>query len=411
MTSATVSDPRREHSLAVLSRFGELLSGGAEPGVIFRELTRAAVEHLGARAAVAVGIGEDGSARIVASENVPEEIPGFPGEDTDAIGPELGDELLRACIADRPDSPCRDAFPVVVPLTSGGGLFGSVIYVFPKDKVLDDFELAFAHALAGLTASGLNTAARYTELAKGYAELRASREVLERSQKLRALGEMAAGVSHDLKNILNPLALHLQFLQRAIPKDNIDALDSVLEMRRVLQRGLETIERLRDFSRQAPAGRVETTDLNRICHEALEICRPRTRSKHDLHYTLVERFGTPPTVTLQASEAVAAVVNLIVNAIDAMATGGTVTVSTGTTEEGNAFLTVADNGPGMSPEIEHRVFEPFFTTKGQEGTGLGLAMVYAFVQRHRGRIALKTAPGEGAAFTLTFPAEGRPSLF
>jgi signal transduction histidine kinase len=86
--------------------------------------------------------------------------------------------------------------------------------------------------------------------------------------------------------------------------------------------------------------------------------------------------------------------------------GGTITVQSGT-EDGMSFVSIADNGPGMPPEVEQRAFEPFFTTKGQEGTGLGLAMVYAFVQRHRGRITLKTAPGEGAAFTLSFPIAGR----
>jgi signal transduction histidine kinase len=103
------------------------------------------------------------------------------------------------------------------------------------------------------------------------------------------------------------------------------------------------------------------------------------------------------------AEAIAALVNLLVNAADAMKTGGTITLSTGA-RDGGSWIRVADDGPGMPPDIEQRVFEPFFTTKGDEGTGLGLAMLYAFVQRHGGKVDLETALGKGAAFTLWFPA-------
>ncbi len=394
-----MSHTNLESTMNVLVQFGDLLSGVAEPASVHQALVRTAVAHVGATAALVVQIGPDGTSTVGASFNLPAEIPGFPG-DLDAFGPELGDELLTRC-HDHPS--CRDAHTLVIPLASGGGMFGSIVYVFPRSTMLGPGDLAFAQAIAGLAASGLSNAARYAELSANYAELRAAREVMERTQKLRALGEMAAGVSHDLKNIINPLSLHLQFLRRSVPKDNTDAQESIVEMQGVLKRGLETIERLRDFSRQAPSGPAETVDLNLLAKEAIEICHPRTRTKHDVHYKLVERFASPPAVKLQSAEGVAAIVNLVVNAIDAMPTGGTITVSTGRTEDGHGFVCVGDDGPGMTLEIEHRVFEPFFTTKGQEGTGLGLANVYAFVQRSRGKIGLETAPGNGAKFTMCFP--------
>jgi len=102
------------------------------------------------------------------------------------------------------------------------------------------------------------------------------------------------------------------------------------------------------------------------------------------------------------NEVVGALVNLIVNAADACGERGTVTVRTGR-DDGAAWIEVADDGPGMSPEVEARVFEPFFSTKGEQGTGLGLANVFATVQRHGGDVTLVTAPGRGAAFTLSFP--------
>jgi signal transduction histidine kinase len=85
--------------------------------------------------------------------------------------------------------------------------------------------------------------------------------------------------------------------------------------------------------------------------------------------------------------------------------GGTITVRTGG-DHAASWIEVADDGPGMTPEIEHHVFDPFFTTKGDEGTGLGLAMVFACMQRHGGTVELVTAKGEGARFRLRFPPPG-----
>ena len=290
-----------------------------------------------------------------------------------------------------------------LPLVSGGDLFGSLVLLFARDEELAPSRVALAEGLVDLAATGLSRAAQYAELSRSYAELRASRAVLSRSHKLRALGQMAAGVSHDLKNILNPLALHLQFLKRSLPRDATDAQESVAEMQQVLKRGIETVERLRDFSRQSPQRKVEPVDLNLLVHEAVEICKPRLHSRSEVQIRIVTTLGAPGPVLLQASDGVAALVNLIVNAIDALHDKGTITVSTGKDDDGG-WVRVADDGPGMPPEVEQRVFEPFFTTKGDEGTGLGLAMVYASVQRHGGRLMLETAPGAGAAFTMWLPA-------
>lgn len=392
--------PGEQQAIDILVRFGELLSGAAEPAEVMSLLARAAVEQLGARGAVVVEIDEKGNARVGASEGVRTDLTGFPGDDADAFDQELGDALLARYDADE----ARELQALTIPLASGGGVFGSIVMLFPKEARLGASQIGVARGLVAVAASGLNLAARYAELNRSHAALRASREVLERSQKLRALGEMAAGVSHDLKNIINPLSLHLQFLKRMCPHDNEDAQQSIREMQGILKRGLETIERLRDFSRQEPALKAEVVELDDLAREAIEICRPRLRTKHDVHYKLVEELGASPPVKIKAGEAVAAIVNLIVNAVDAMNAGGMITVTTGTTDDDGGFVRVKDDGPGMPPEIEQRVFEPFFTTKGQEGTGLGLAMVYAFVQRHYGRIQLETAPGEGAAFTIAFPA-------
>jgi signal transduction histidine kinase len=224
---------------------------------------------------------------------------------------------------------------------------------------------------------------------------------MARTEKLRALGQMAAGISHDLKNILNPLSLHLQFVARSLDRGQVDdAKESVGEMRQSLQRGVQTLERLRSFSRQSNDEKTERLPLDPLAREAVAIGKSRAASGSGRLPKIVEELGDPPPVNVIASEIVAALVNLVVNAIDAGA--GTITLRSGT-EEGGSWVEVADDGPGMPPEVAKRVFEPFFTTKGEEGTGLGLAMVYATMQRHGGSVSVDTAPGKGTRFRFHFP--------
>jgi signal transduction histidine kinase len=247
-------------------------------------------------------------------------------------------------------------------------------------------------------------ARRRAEQRRTKEQLHASEEALRRTEKLRSLGQMAAGVSHDLKNICNPLSIHLQLVKRSLARGLVaGALESVAEMELVLKRALETLERLRDFSRQAPESEAVELDVNRLAHEAAEIAKPRmaTAGRRAL-CVIQEELGEPPRILGHTGEIVSAIVNIVVNAIDAIQDGGTITLRTGE-RDGGAFIEVNDDGPGMPPEVQQRVFEPFFTTKGQEGTGLGLAMVYACMQRHGGSVSLESAPGKGTTFTLWFP--------
>jgi signal transduction histidine kinase len=385
---------------ALLVRFARLASEATTPADIVPLLARAAVEDLHWRAAAVFEV-QGARAVLVAQKGLSEPHAGWSVE-ADMIGDELGVALCRA--SGDPAARAR-----TWPLVSSGGLFGALVLLFPADAAATRGAMELATALADLAGTALHRAAQFSELQRSYAELRASREVLARSTKLRALGEMAAGVSHDLKNILNPLWLHLQVLQRAVPADNHVAHESIKDMRGVVRRGVETVDRLREFSRQAPETKAARVDLNRVAHEAVEISKPRLHTAHDVHVTLREELGSPPQVLVREGEIVAVAVNLVANAIDAISADskhGTIVVQTGEAA-GRGFLRVADDGPGMPPEVEQRMFEPFFTTKGAEGTGLGLAMAYAFVQRHRGTIDVDTAPGKGTKITIAFDAQAK----
>jgi signal transduction histidine kinase/ActR/RegA family two-component response regulator len=232
---------------------------------------------------------------------------------------------------------------------------------------------------------------------------------LRRSHKLRALGQMAGSVAHDLKNLLNPISLDVELLRRMRSAD--ERVQQVLRrIEDAIATGADTVERLRAFSRQEPEPAAEAIDLVRMTDVALRICAPRIDGQRGDQrgdqggghgrVTLCRELDDTPLVLGRPSELVNAVVNLVVNALDAMSAGGTITVRTGVDD--GAWVEVDDDGPGMSPEVERRLFEPFFTTKA-EGTGLGMAMVYASVQRHGGHVTVDTAPGRGTRIRMTFP--------
>ena len=385
----------RDRAIDALVRFARLVSDAGVANEILPLLADALVEHVKADAICVVEIGRTAGARVAVVRGLPTSVDAL-AVDPDAMGAELGPAVAHA--AGESFAYCETR-----PLVASANLFGTVVILFraapPTSAVLER-----AGGFIDLAAIALASTLQIEQLEKSYAGLRASQEVLARTEKLRALGQMAAGVSHDLKNILNPLSLHLQVADRAIVRNNLDdARESIAEMKQVVVRGVETVERLRAYSRQTTESKAEPVDMSRLLREASGVARPRMAATGRV-LRVVEQLEEVPPVLADSGELVSALVNLIVNAIDAAGTVGTTLTLRSGAEKDGGFVEVEDDGPGMSPEIEARVFEPFFTTKGSEGTGLGLAMVYATVERYGGNITLRTAPGQGTLFHLWLPA-------
>lgn len=245
--------------------------------------------------------------------------------------------------------------------------------------------------------------ARELEEAETRSKLKASEAMLEKTERLRSLGQMAAGISHDLKNILNPLSLHLQVAARSLDAHKLaDVKEALGEMKSAIARGVQVIDRLRDYSRQSPESVHQQVDLQKVALEASELARPRLGRRAGVEVTLVQRCDSVGAILGHQTDLVSAVLNLLVNAVDAMPKGGTITIETHAAD-GKVCLSVGDDGVGMPQDIREHIFEPFFTTKGEEGTGLGLAMVYACVVRHGGEIDVRSELGKGTTFTLRFP--------
>ena len=381
----------RESWTRLLVRSSRLVSEADDPARVLRLLVDEMVDQVGARAAAVLTVTEGDRLRVAASAGLPVALSAWETE-PDLIGPELGSALLAASGADF-------AGAYTIPLVASGDLYGVLVLLTGPGRPLDENSLALATGLGDLAATALSKAARYAALAQSFAQLRASKEALARSEKLRALGQMAAGVSHDLKNILNPLHLQLELLRRRLPPGAQSAEEIVQRMEEVVKYGVDVVERLREFSRQEPETVAEPVTLEKVLETALDLCAPRLPT--GTPFQLQREPGQSPAVLARRSELVTAVVNLVFNAIEAMPAGGSIAVRTGGNDDGG-WIEVADDGPGMPPEIERRIFEPFFTTKDQ-GTGLGLAMVYAFVHRHSGELTLDTAPGKGTRIRLWFP--------
>lgn len=380
-------------TMEVFARFAQLLASTEGSGQILQLLADVAVERLGASAAVVLELKESGDAHIVAARGLDEGVAHWALR-PETFGPELGQQIVEH--AGRPDWHAGTLL-----LVARGDLFGALVLLYEDPRRLDEATLELGEGLANLAAAALVHAYDYEKLSAAYEELKTSRQALLHGEKLRALGQMAASISHDLKNIIAPVIMHLDLLRRKERHEPEMLSKSFEAMDRVLRRGIDTIERLRGFSRQSPSGEREVVDAAALAREALALVEPRT-SKAGAGLALETDLEATPPTRVEPSELVNALVNLMFNACDAMPEGGTLRVATGEAD-GGAFLEVADSGVGMPPEVQERVFEPFFTTKGAEGTGLGLSMVYAFVKRNGGEITLTTAPGEGTSFRLWFP--------
>jgi len=381
--------------LALLARFSRAVSDVSSEAEILPLLADALDERAGASASALVRVSGD-DARIVAGRDLPRAFDGWH-VDADEIGDNLAARFLETAGGE---------FEHVhaLPLISHGNLFGAAVLLF-RDEEPTAEQRALAEALLDLAAVALGHFTQIDQLRRAHEELRRTQQALMQAEKLRALGQMSAGVAHDLKNILNPLSMQAQLIERAAKKNDVKEVGGVVqEMREVIARGVQTIERLRDYGRQTSEASAAPVDLDRIASEAATIAKPRLAASKVKIPRIAVELGAPPQVLGRADEILNAIVNLVINAIDAMKdSGGTVTVQTGV-EDGRAFVRVKDTGPGMPAEVADHVFEPFFTTKGDQGTGLGLAMVYACMQHHAGSVELDTAPGKGTRFTLRFPA-------
>jgi len=273
---------------------------------------------------------------------------------------------------------------------------------------------------------------RKDELERSFRRLQENQGRLIQSEKMAGMGQLVAGVAHEINNplsyvtnniavldrdvrqIVAVMALYRAHLGEAVPPEIQSAEDAIdldysltnidrlfRSTRQGLQRVGEIVAGLRDFSRIDEA-EFKQVDPNEPVRSTLEMIRYQIRQK-DIH--LVVDINPLPTVWCNPGRLNQVLLNLLINAIQAVAESATITVRTRYLANSDEFqYEVSDDGPGIAESIRGKIFDPFFTTKPQGvGTGLGLWIAYNIVQEHRGRIELATETGQGTTFTVTLP--------
>ncbi|MBN2301409.1 MAG: transporter substrate-binding domain-containing protein, partial [Lentisphaerae bacterium] len=257
---------------------------------------------------------------------------------------------------------------------------------------------------------------RTRELKTNNEKLRVSLQELEKAhekaikhERLHVLGQLISGIAHDFNNLLSPIFgctdLMLEDMQEL---ENVtDAKQNLLAIRNAASHGAELVRRMQDFcsnaTRQAHKERIK---INGIIDEAIELARMRwlyqNHSGND-RIKIIRDFGNDVEITGNKTELHEMILNLTLNAADAMPKGGKIEIATRNTGS-EVIITIKDNGTGMPEEVRQECFKPFFSTKGDHGTGMGLAMVKSIVREHGGTVEIASSPGVGTVVTITFKA-------
>jgi PAS domain S-box-containing protein len=250
-----------------------------------------------------------------------------------------------------------------------------------------------------------------TDLKKANASLEQAREALFRAQKMEAIGQLTGGIAHDFNNLLAVIVGNLDLLELQVPV-NAAARELVETMRSAAQHGSDLTGQLLAFARQRQLN-PQPVDVNAL---VAGIVRLLGRTLGGQIRVVCDLDASAGTAFVDPSALEAAVLNIAVNARDAMPDGGTLSIRTSRAEVtappvtaddpapgSYVVLALEDTGTGMTPEVAAAAFEPFYTTKGGRGTGLGLSMVYGFATQSGGRATIASAPGKGTTVSLHLP--------
>ncbi len=297
---------------------------------------------------------------------------------------------------------------LLFPLSLNDKLKGLFIFLYLEDSDIEAEDLNLFKQLASKLSFIIDHVELSKEMNKLSKDLRQSQDIIMHQQRLKILGQMASGISHDLNNIVFPIIGFTELLlerETGISKQGRKYLYQILGAAEDIK---NIVERLRQFykKREEIENELEWVDLNEVVREVIELTEAKwkkTPVEKGINIE-VECALSPDIKKVRGvkSEIREALVNLIFNAVDALTEGGKITIATQMDKEA-VKLIVKDNGIGMDKETLDHCLEPFFTTKGKKGTGLGLSIVYGIMNRHGGKIKILSEPGKGTEVILIFP--------
>jgi two-component system NtrC family sensor kinase len=286
-----------------------------------------------------------------------------------------------------------------VPLTIRDRVIGAIEVINKLDGPFTEQDRELLRAMAASVAVAVENANLYRELSDFAEELERSQAQLVQAEKMAAIGRLTASIAHEINNPLQAIhnSLHLSLHRTLEEAKRLKYLEMAQsEVRRLI----EIVVRMLDFYRPSRGG-VRPAAVNEVVENVLQLAHKRLQhAKVELHTELAPDLPPIPMVADQIKQVF---LNLIINAVDAMPSGGDLWMRTRLTEDGEwVTVTFRDTGVGLSSEQMSHIFEPFYTTKAS-GTGLGLAISYGIVERHGGVIDVSSPPGEGATFTVKLP--------
>jgi signal transduction histidine kinase/CheY-like chemotaxis protein len=297
---------------------------------------------------------------------------------------------------------------VAAPLQVESQVFGALVVARREAAAFSSGECEFLRQLSEHVALAAHQAQLNAALQRAYDELRQTQDAVMQQERLRALGQMASGIAHDINNALSPIALYTESLLNTEPSLSGAGRAKLEVVQRAIDDAARTISRMSEFyrkrDRQLTLGPV---DSGTLVQQVLDLTQARWRDmaqqRGDVVEMRTELGGDLPPLLGVESELREALTNLVFNAIDALPQGGGVITLRTRMDAAAVAIEVEDNGVGMDEATRQRCLEPFYTTKGERGTGLGLAMVYGAAQRHGGELVIESSPGAGTLVRLRLP--------
>jgi len=238
-------------------------------------------------------------------------------------------------------------------------------------------------------------------------DLKGTQAQLVRGETLRAMGQLSSGVAHHLNNLFAVILGRTELLLKKVEDDGVRRSLEIVQQ--TAQDGAEVVRRVQRFGRVQPVSEPVPMDLNQLTHEVVELMRPRWQDEAQLRGSLIEVVLDPGRIPPAAGEPAAlreVLMNLLLNAMDAIPQAGKITIKTWTSDD-RVHCAVVDTGVGMSEDVRQMALEPFFTTKGPKSTGLGLSVAYGTIERHGGTLTIDSAEGEGTTVTISLPVATR----
>ncbi len=235
-----------------------------------------------------------------------------------------------------------------------------------------------------------------------------------RRRRMEMLGRMSMGIAHDFNNLLTAVLGHAELLRTDLLRLNAEreAQNHLRSLERAASDGASLVRKIQQYIRNEKAERAESVSLHVIAEEVLTLTRPywyNEPRRRGISIRVDTTLRPVPSILGAPTELREVLVNLVLNAVQAMPAGGTLTLATARRDRATV-VEIGDTGVGMTESVRRRAFEPLFTTKGASGSGMGLTMSQGIVQEHNGRIEVESAPGRGTLFRLVFPfSTGTPA--